>query len=194
MKVNREQAAQNRERVLDAAAQLYREHGFNGIGVADVMKSAGLTHGAFYGQFSSKDELMEQACARAFARAVDYWQTRIDDAGNEPQKALISVTKTYLSVAHRDAPGDGCALAALGAEAARGKPKLRRTFSAGLQALATTIAPLMPGKSKAMQHEEALAAYASLVGALVLSRAVEDDKLSASILRAVAARIAPAVK
>ncbi|HTE42766.1 MAG TPA: TetR/AcrR family transcriptional regulator [Steroidobacteraceae bacterium] len=188
MKVNREQAAQNRERVLDTAAQLYRENGFHGIGVADLMKSAGLTHGGFYGQFSSKEELMEQACARAFARSVDYWQATIDAEDQGPHQAIAAIAKAYLSATHRDAPGKGCALAALGAEAARQGPKVRRTFTAGLQALASTLAPLLPGKSKAARHEEALATYASFVGALVLSRAVDDDKLSASILRAVATR------
>ena len=78
MKVSREQAAQNRERILDAAAQLFRERGFDGIGVADLMEAAGLTHGGFYGHFSSKEDLMAQACARALTRSLEVWNKRAD--------------------------------------------------------------------------------------------------------------------
>ncbi|MDB5924847.1 MAG: TetR family transcriptional regulator, partial [Betaproteobacteria bacterium] len=80
MKVSREQAAENRERILDAAAQLFRERGFEGIGVADLMKAAGLTHGGFYGHFASKEDLMAQACARASTRSRALWSKLADRA------------------------------------------------------------------------------------------------------------------
>ncbi len=88
MKVSREQAAQNRERILDAATRLFRERGFEGIGVADTMKAAGLTHGGFYGHFSSKEDLIAQACARAFSRSHQRWSRR---AGSTPDDPLSSI-------------------------------------------------------------------------------------------------------
>src|ERR1700681_3532545 len=102
MKVSREQTAENRERILDAAAQLFRERGFDGIGVADLMKSAGLTHGGFYGHFSSKEDLIAQACARAIADSLVVWNRRADRATESPFSA---VTTGYLTTKHRDYPG-----------------------------------------------------------------------------------------
>src|SRR5262244_3383304 len=111
MKVSREQAAANRERILEVAGKLFRENGFDGIGVADLMKSAGLTHGGFYGHFDSKEDLMAQACARALQNAGAYWTQTVASSQLEPFTAL---TRAYLSPAHRDNPGKGCVLAALG--------------------------------------------------------------------------------
>src|SRR5437870_9078504 len=110
MKVSREQAAQNRERILHAAAQLFRERGFEGVGVADLMKEAGLTHGGFYGHFSSKEDLMAQACARASARSRSLWSKL---AERSPQDPLSEIAGVYLTSRHRDNPGEGCLMAAL---------------------------------------------------------------------------------
>src|SRR5206468_1902402 len=88
MKVTREQAAQNRERILDAAAQLFRERGFEGIGVADLMKQAGLTHGGFYGHFSSKDDLIAQASARELTRSLAYWSKVSERESGHPLSAI----------------------------------------------------------------------------------------------------------
>src|SRR5678815_3029070 len=99
MRVSREQATQNRERVLDTAAKLFRERGFAGLGVADLMKAADLTHGAFYGQFESKEDLMVQACARAFEDSLEQWQAA---AARSPDDPLAGVASSYLSRAHRD--------------------------------------------------------------------------------------------
>src|SRR5437868_15523461 len=105
MKVSREEAAQNRERILEVAAKLFREKGFDGIGVADLMKSAGLTHGGFYGHFSSKEDLMAQACARALTQSLSKWKRLADRA---PDNALSEITRAYLSTRHRDEPWRGC--------------------------------------------------------------------------------------
>src|SRR3982074_352699 len=101
MKVSREQAAKNRERILDVAAQLFRERGFDGVGVADLMKAAGLTHGGFYGHFASKEDLMGQACSRALAGSLDRW-SRL--AEGETKGRLSAIATAYLSAAHRDRP------------------------------------------------------------------------------------------
>ena len=92
MKVTREQAAQNRQRILDAAAQLFREHGFEGIGVADLMKEAGLTHGGFYGHFSSKDDLIAQASARELTRSLAQWSTFAERESDDPLSAVADRT------------------------------------------------------------------------------------------------------
>src|SRR5882724_763051 len=132
MKVSREQATENRERVIAAAAKLFRERGFEGVAVADVMKSAGLTHGGFYGQFASKEDLAAEACARSIEDTVSHWDKLVARAADNPLSAL---TASYLSTRHRDNPGKGCLLAALGPEAARRNPIIRRTVTEGLRAL-----------------------------------------------------------
>src|SRR5688572_26849623 len=111
MKVSREQAALNRERILEVAAQLFRERGFDGIGVADLMKEAGLTHGGFYGHFSSKEELIAEASARALTSTFALLSKQAERGAGDP---LSAVADTYLSSRHRDDPGTGCLLAALG--------------------------------------------------------------------------------
>ncbi|QDF95432.1 TetR family transcriptional regulator [Azoarcus sp. DD4] len=186
MRVSREQAAENRERVVQTAARLFREHGFDGIGVADLMKEAGLTHGAFYGHFGSKDDLMAEASARALADSLAYWQKRIETAGDD---GLPTILARYLSPAHRDHPGRGCAFAALGAEAQRHTPAVRQAMTAGLRPLIEVFSRLLPGRSKAAKRQKALAAFSGMVGALVLARAVDDEALSEEILQAVATSI-----
>jgi TetR/AcrR family transcriptional repressor of nem operon len=182
MKVTREQAAANRERVLDVAARLFRERGFSGIGVAELMKGAGLTHGGFYGQFDSKDDLMAQACTRAFEVSREHWQQL---AARAPDGPLAAIAAAYLSTAHRDHPGDGCVVAALGAEAARAPGPVRRAITDGVRDLVDQFVRLLPGRSAAARRQKALATFASFVGALVLSRAVDDPAFSKEILAAV---------
>src|SRR5262245_24790993 len=109
MKVTREQAAENRERIVNTAARLFRERGFDGVGVADIMKGAGLTHGGFYGHFASKDDLAAEACARALEKSAMKWSAILDTDANP----LDTIVASYLSEAHRDRPGSGCAIAAL---------------------------------------------------------------------------------
>src|ERR1041385_1603419 len=126
MKVSREQAAENRERIVDAAAQLFRERGFEGIGVADLMKEAGLTHGGFYGHFSSKEDLMAKACTRTSARSRERWAKLAAEAPGNP---LAAIAGAYLTSKHRDNPGSGCLMAALAADASRQGPAVRRAIT-----------------------------------------------------------------
>lgn len=189
MKVSKEQMAENRERILDVAAQLFREKGFDGIGVADLMKSAGLTHGGFYGHFASKDELMAEASARALQRLQAAWAAMAREAAAQGREPLAAIEAAYLSPRHRDAPGQGCLLAALGSDAARQGPAVRRAVTEGVRAQVEGLASLVPGRTKAARRQRALADYASLVGAMVLARAVDDEDLSNEILRAAAASL-----
>jgi len=176
MKVTREEAAATRERILEEASKLFREHGLDGIGVADLMKSAGLTHGGFYSHFASKEDLMAQACARALQGSVQKWKER----------SLPQIVESYLSQRHRDNPGAGCALASLAGDIPRQGGAVRRAVTEGVRSLVEVLAGLVPGKSAAARRRKALAIYSSLVGAVVLARSVDDPEMSEEILRAVA--------
>jgi TetR/AcrR family transcriptional regulator, transcriptional repressor for nem operon len=183
MKVSRIQAAENHERILDIATTLFREHGINGVGVADLMEAAGLTHGGFYGHFESKEDLVAQACARAVARMRQNWANVIEQADGDPLEALAA---TYLTPKHRDGAGRGCPMAALGPEIARQSPAVRRAFTDELRPFLEYLSGIVEGSSSSVRRQKALAAYASLVGALVISRTVDDTALSNEILAAVA--------
>ena len=181
MRVTREQAAAHREKILDVAGTLFRERGFDGIGVADIMKRAGLTHGGFYGHFASKDDLAAEACARVLGRKG--WAERL--AGT-PHPSLGAVVRGYLSPRHRDDPGHGCLFAAVGSDTVRQPRSVRRAFTEGLRARVDVLCRLLPGRSAAARREKALATWAGLVGAMILARAVDDPQLSDEILEAAA--------
>jgi TetR/AcrR family transcriptional repressor of nem operon len=181
VRVTRKQAAANREKVLEVAGTLFRERGFDGIGVADIMKRAGLTHGGFYGQFASKDDLAAETTARVLGKAG--WQERLTGKANP---SFGDVVRAYLSPRHRDDPGTGCLLSALGSDAARQPRAVRRAFTDGFRARIDALLKLVPSRSQAARREKALATMAGLVGALMLSRAVDDPALSDEILQATA--------
>jgi TetR/AcrR family transcriptional repressor of nem operon len=189
MKVSRQQAAANHERIVDEAAKLFRERGFDGIGVADLMKSVGLTHGGFYGQFASKDDLMAQASQRAAGALLDEWANLGDGRTSDP---LAVVANRYLSAAHRDAPGAGCLMAALGPEAARQAKPVRDAVTQSLRSTLDTLARLAPGKTAAQKRKKAIATFAGMVGAMVLARAVNEPEFSDEILETVAQSLAAA--
>ena len=190
MRVSRVQAEKNRLAVIDAAARLFRERGFNGIGLDEVMKAAGLTHGGFYKQFKSKDELTVEACDRALATSVEVWAQTVKSAGADPFAALI---RSYLSTSHRDDGGEGCPLVALGADAARHSPTLRRSFEAGIKAHLDVLDRTMPAVSATAARDASIAALSMMIGALLMSRVVEDKALSRRILDAAArSLLAPA--
>ena len=185
MRVSREQAVENRSKILQVAARLFRERGFEGIGIAELMKKAGLTHGGFYGHFSSKEELMAQSCERAVDELLARHQVRANDGddGLTPYQRFIA---HYLSREHRDNPGSGCLMAALGAEAARQSPLVKRAFTRGANRLLNAAIKLLPAqKSEAEKREQAMVTLATLVGAQVIARALDDPELSEEVLRVV---------
>jgi TetR/AcrR family transcriptional repressor of nem operon len=184
VRVTRKQAAANREKVLDVAGTLFRERGFDGIGVADIMKRAGLTHGGFYGQFASKDDLAAETTARVLGKTG--WQERLT---GKADPSFGEVVRAYLSPRHRDDPGTGCLLSSLGSDAARQPRAVRRAFTDGFRARIDALVKLVPGRSQAARRQRALATMAGLVGALILSRAVADPALSDEILEATATEL-----
>lgn len=191
MKVSKAQAAENRQGILDAAARLYRERGLTGVGVADITRDAGLTHGGLYRHFESKDALVREACARAF----DWSIAPLD--GHTPNASVADRIQSYLSPQHRDAPGSGCPAAALAVDAARAGGALSQVFAEGIerniQRFAQLLAdsepgapavPVVPAGTAPQDADEATAAaaaatrrahamqvLATMVGGLVLARA-----------------------
>jgi TetR/AcrR family transcriptional regulator, transcriptional repressor for nem operon len=187
MRVSREQADKNREHVIDVASRLFRERGFEGIGVADLMKEAGLTHGGFYGQFKSKEDLKIQASRRALSRNKDRWAKVLAETSSEKLSALA---RFYLSDAHRDRRGEGCALAALGGDAPRYDRELQAAFKDGIEGYLELLDGIMSASSGEKRRDKTIVALSTMVGALVLSRAVGDEALSQKILSAAADEIA----
>jgi TetR/AcrR family transcriptional regulator, transcriptional repressor for nem operon len=183
MRVSRAKAAENRERILDVATTLFRERGIDGIGVADLMKSAGLTHGGFYGHFKSKDDLVAQACGRAVQKMRDNWIKVLDRTTGDPIHALAD---TYLAAKHRDNAGRGCTVAALGSEIARQSTAVRHIVTEELKPFIDYLSAIVPGSSASLRRQRAIALYASLVGAIVIARAVDDAAFSNEALHAVA--------
>ena len=181
MRVTRQQAAANRERIIETAAELFRSKGFSGIGVADIMKAAELTHGGFYGHFASKDDLIAQASRRSMQRAAQNWRKVVAESASD---AFATLLTRYLSPRHRNDPGQGCVFAALSGDAARcGKP-VREAFAEGLEPLIDILSGIVGGRTKAARRRKAIAALSELIGALVLSRAVGNGGLSDEILDA----------
>jgi TetR/AcrR family transcriptional repressor of nem operon len=186
MKVSREQAAENRERIVQVAAKLFRERGFDGIGVADLMRAAGLTHGGFYGHFASKEDLAAEASGRALEETLQYWSAATEKT---PDEAFQKIINRYVSEGHRDAPGRGCLVAALGSDVGRQARPVRRVVTDGINAFIEQLMQLVPGKSKAARRRQALADFAAMVGAVTIARAVDDPVLSKDVLDAVASSL-----
>ncbi|KQX93883.1 TetR/AcrR family transcriptional regulator [Variovorax sp. Root473] len=169
MKVTKAQAQANRAHIVETASTLFRERGYDGVGIADLMAFAGFTHGGFYKHFGSKADLMAQAATCGFA------QTAAKADGVD----AVAFLKQYLSREHRDAPGDGCTMAALCADAGRQPEAIKTAFATGIESVLGTLgAPFDApegGKQRAKARARRIALIAQVVGAIVLSRACPDD-------------------
>ena len=185
MRVSKEAAQQSRGRIVAVSSRLFRERGIDGIGVVDLMHAAGFTHGGFYKHFESKEALAAEACALAFADLEKRRWSRLLAGGDDAVSPVKRFAEGYLSQRHRDNPGTGCPLPALGADASRHEPALRSAFTEGVNSLADLLARCLPGRQKKARRNKALAILACLAGALTLARAVDDEELSAEILQAV---------
>jgi AcrR family transcriptional regulator len=164
------------ERIVDAAARAIRRSGYSGTGVADIMKDAGLTHGGFYAHFDSREAMLAEAADRAGAESVAALE-RIAAAA-PPEKALQTVMRAYLSKEHLDGVESGCPMAALGSEMPRQAPEVRRAATRRIKEAIDLVARQLPDWGKPGAHEQALATLSTMVGALVLARAVDDPRLS----------------
>lgn len=178
MRVTKAQVEANHERIVGEAARLLRERGPEGVGVAELMKRAGFTHGGFYGHFASKEALVAEACERAFAESAERVARRLGDGGAEAVRGYV---ESYLTQRHCADRTQGCAAAALAGDVARESEPVRAAFTRGLGGLVGALAVKLSGRAR---RRRALALLATLAGALALARAVDDPKLSGEILAA----------
>jgi len=170
MKVSREQMAENRSRILEKAAQLFRDRGFDAVSVAEVMKAAGLTHGGFYGHFASKDDLIAQTVAHALTE------------GRTMPQGFEAFLAAYLSSSHRDTAATGCPTAALAADARRQTPEARAAMTAGVGAQIARLSEALAHEGAPDARQAAIGSWSAAVGAMILARAVDDPALSDEIL------------
>ncbi|MET7452125.1 TetR/AcrR family transcriptional regulator [Streptomyces sp. NPDC005574] len=175
-RVSQAQARENRERVVRTASRLFREQGTQ-VGVAELMKASGLTHGGFYKQFASKEALIDEATALAFGELNESRTAAVESGSDERAAAQRALVDTYLSVQHRDNPAEGCPVAGLAQDMARdsGSREAHRVYAEGVGDFAEWLAT---------EDQDGIARLCTMVGALVLSRATRDTPLSEEILTA----------
>lgn len=164
------------ERILDAAARAIRRSGYGGTGVADIMGEAGLTHGAFYSHFASREAMLAEAVGRACAQSAAVAADAV--AGAPAKKALASMLAAYLSKEHVENAEMGCPLAALGSETPRQAPEVRRATTVYIKEMIDLLARQSPDWGQSGAHERALVTISTMVGALLLARAVDEPALS----------------
>lgn len=170
MRVSREQMAENRRRILDAASRLFREKGFDTVGVAEVMKAAGFTHGGFYGHFSSKDDLVAETVAHVLS------------GGGGDGRGMRGYLDAYLSPAHRDNAADGCPTAGLASDIRHQSAEAKGAMTSGLRSQIDRISEALPEVNAADRRRVAIGTWAAMVGAMILARATDDPAFSDEIL------------
>jgi TetR/AcrR family transcriptional repressor of nem operon len=178
------------ERIVEVAARAIRRSGYAGTGVADIMKEAGLTHGAFYAHFPSREAMLAEAADRAGAESV---ATSAKVAAAAPTRQVLrALVREYLSKAHVEHADVGCPVAALGSEMPRQAPEVRRAATRRIKEMIDLVARQSPDWGQPGAHERALATVATMVGALLLARAVDEPALSDAICKAAVNQLAPA--
>jgi TetR/AcrR family transcriptional regulator, transcriptional repressor for nem operon len=182
MRYSREHKLETHARIVKKASVRLREKGAHGIGVADLMKEAGLTHGGFYAHFASREALVIEAFAHAMDRSTERWRKLAEQT--PPEKRLATIVNSYLTTVHRDDPGHGCAVPSLGSEIARESPKTRRAFAAKLEQMIDMLAEQLPGVPPKAARKQAMATLATMMGTLVLSRIAGSGDFSDDILGA----------
>jgi TetR/AcrR family transcriptional repressor of nem operon len=182
MRYSKEHKQETHERIVKRAAVRLREKGAHGIGVADLMKEAGLTHGGFYAHFDSREALVIEAMEHMMERSTERWRKLGEQA--PPEKRLATIVDSYLTAVHRDDPGHGCAVPTLGAEIARETPKTRKAFAAKLEQMIDMLASAIPDASPKAARKRATAALGTMMGTLVMARIAGTGEFSDEILAA----------
>src|SRR5215813_9671163 len=182
MRYSREHKQETHDRIVRKASVRLREKGAHGIGVADLMKEAGLTHGCFYAHFDSREALVIEAFSYAMDRSMAHWRKVAERIA--PEKQLESTVDSYLSSVHRDDPGRGCALPTLGAEIARESPKTRKAFAAKLEQMIEMLAEQIHGVPSKAARKQAVATLATMMGTIVLARIAGSGEFSEEVLGA----------
>jgi TetR/AcrR family transcriptional regulator, transcriptional repressor for nem operon len=182
MRYSREHKLETHARIVKKASVRLREKGAHGIGVADLMKDAGLTHGGFYAHFDSREALVIEAFAHAMDRGTERWRKLAEQTPVEQRFA--SIVDSYLTPLHRDDPGHGCAIPTLGAEIARESPKTRKAFAAKLEQMIDMLADQLPDVPRKAARKQATATIATMIGTLVMARVAGNGEVSDEILAA----------
>jgi len=182
MRYSKEHKLETHARIVKKASVRLREKGAHGVGVADLMKEAGLTHGGFYAHFDSREALVVEAFAYAMDRSTERWRKLAEQMA--PEQRLASIVDSYLTPVHRDDPGHGCAVPALGAEIARESPKTRKAFAAKLEQMIDMLAGQIPDVPRKAARKQAMAALATMMGTMVLARVAGNGEFSDEILGA----------
>lgn len=182
MRYSREHKQETHDRIVRKASVRLREKGAHGIGVADLMKEAGLTHGGFYAHFDSREALVIEAFGYAMDRSMEHWRKITDEVS--PEKRLALIAEAYLSTLHRDNPGHGCSIPALGAEIARESPKTRKAFAGKLEEMIERLADNVPNLPRKAARKQAIATLATMVGTMLLARVAGSGELSDELLKA----------
>src|ERR1700689_2074592 len=182
MRYSREHKLETHARIVKKASVRLREKGAHGIGVADLMKEAGLTHGGFYAHFDSREALVIEAFADAMDRSTARWRKIAEQT--PPEKRLATIVESYLTTIHRDDPGHGCAVPTLGADIARESPKTRKAFAAKLEQMIDMLAEQIPDVPRKAARKQAMAAIATMMGTLVMGRIAGSGDFSDEILGA----------
>jgi TetR/AcrR family transcriptional repressor of nem operon len=182
MRYSREHKLETHARIVKKASVRLREKGAHGIGVADLMKDAGLTHGGFYAHFDSREALVIEAFTHAMDRSTERWRQLGEQT--PPGKRLAMIVNSYLTPLHRDDPGHGCAVPALGAEIARESPKTRRVFAGRLEQMIDMLAAQIPDVPRKAARKQAMATLATMMGTLVMARIAGSGDFSNEILGA----------
>ncbi|UWU73607.1 TetR/AcrR family transcriptional regulator [Bradyrhizobium huanghuaihaiense] len=182
MRYSREHKQETHDRIVKKASVRLREKGAHGIGVADLMKEAGLTHGGFYAHFDSREALVIEAFAYAMDRSMEHWRKITGEAS--PEKRLALIAEAYLSALHRDNPGHGCSIPSLGAEIARESPKTRKAFAGKLDEMIEMMTDYVPNQPRKAARKQAIATLATMAGTMLLARIAGSSELSDEVLKA----------
>ncbi|WP_339038962.1 TetR/AcrR family transcriptional regulator [Bradyrhizobium symbiodeficiens] len=181
MRYSPEHKQETHDRIVKKASVRLREKGAHGIGVADLMKEAGLTHGGFYAHFDSREALVIEAFGYAMDRSMEHWRKLTNEVS--PDKRLAMIADAYLSTLHRDNPGHGCSIPALGAEIARESPKARKAFAGKLDEMIEMLVDNIPNVPRKAARKQAVATLATMAGTMLLARIAGSSELSDEVLK-----------
>jgi TetR/AcrR family transcriptional repressor of nem operon len=182
MRYSKEHKVETHARIVKKASARLRERGAHGVGVADLMKDAGLTHGGFYSHFDSREALVIEAFSHAMDQSIESWRKLLSD--NAPAKQFEAVVDSYLTPGHRDNLAAGCAVPSLGADIARENSRTRKAFTAKLEDMMTVLAGSISDATPKAARRQALAAMSTMVGSVLLARIAGHSELSDTILSA----------
>lgn len=181
MRKSREEAAQTRQRIVDAASVAFRRQGIAGTGLSDLMAAAGMTHGGFYKHFESKEQVVEESLALAAESVAESMRRTL--SASPGKRGINNAVAKYLSTDHLDNGTTNCPFVTLGSELARGSDSMREVATAGFLDMADSLADQLEGMQPAAAKKEALLMLSTMIGAMTMARVVTDPKLAASLLQ-----------